>query len=184
MEPNQLSGGRSGKNRRSSDRKLNDRKLNDREFNHPDSANLSPDKLDPGNLDPDELEVAEWLQGAQSEAANSAPATDLKRVQLFVYLIPVLGCFPALWTLYRGQGDREQQNASRLAITLAMGWMLGYLLLGAGAQGEIHTALPLLILSSLLTSGYFLANIWLMVRLWRSQSLRLPGISRLSDRLP
>jgi uncharacterized membrane protein YhdT len=109
---------------------------------------------------------------------------DLKRLQIFIYLIPVLGFFPALWVLYRQQGSREQRNASRLAITLALGWILGYALLGAGAQAAEGLTLPLLIMSSLLTSGYFLANIWLMVRLWQRKSLRLPGISRLSDRLP
>ncbi len=124
---------------------------------------------------------------------------DLDRLQIFIYLIPVLGFFPALWTLYRqaggrsqtdssgrslaGTSERSRQNASRLAVTLAMGWIVGYALLGAGAHADSLT-LPLLITSSLLTSGYFLVNIWLMVRLWQGQSIRLPGISRLGDRIP
>uniref|UniRef100_A0ACD5GVH4 Uncharacterized protein n=1 Tax=Desertifilum tharense IPPAS B-1220 TaxID=1781255 RepID=A0ACD5GVH4_9CYAN len=37
--------------------------------------------------------------------------------------------------------------------------------------------------SSLLTSGYFLINFWLMVRLWQRKSTRLPGVSHLSDRV-
>jgi hypothetical protein len=111
-------------------------------------------------------------------------AQDLKRLQIFLYLIPVVGFFPALWTLYSGKGSREQRNASRLAITLSLGWVLGYILLGAGAQISDSLTLPLLIMTSLLTSGYFLANVWLMVRLWQRRPLRLPGISRLSDRLP
>jgi hypothetical protein len=117
---------------------------------------------------------------------------DLDRLQIFMYLIPVLGFFPALWTLYRqaegqspaGISGRSRRNASRLAVTLAMGWIVGYALLGAGAQATDSLTLPLLIASSLLTSGYFLVNIWLMVRLWQGQSIRLPGISRLSDRIP
>ncbi|NJO39992.1 MAG: hypothetical protein HC769_25375 [Cyanobacteria bacterium CRU_2_1] len=109
---------------------------------------------------------------------------DLRRLQMFIYLVPVVGFFPALWTLYRGQGDREQRNVSRLAITLSFAWVLGYLLLNAGSQASSSLTLPLLIMSSLLTSGYFLVNIWLMVRLWQRKSLRLPGISRLGDRLP
>jgi hypothetical protein len=107
---------------------------------------------------------------------------DLDRIQILIYLIPVLGFFPALWTLYRRQENRSRQNASRLAVTLAMGWLVGYGLLGAGAGAT--DSLPLLITSSLLTSGYFLTNIWLMVRLWQGQAVRLPGISRLSDRIP
>lgn len=113
---------------------------------------------------------------------------NLERLQIFVYLIPVIGFLPALWTLYHQQGSAEQRNVSRLVVTLTTGWVLGYLLLGAGSQftsgASLTSTLSLLILSSLLTSGYFLANLWLMVRLWQHKSLRLPGISRLSDRLP
>lgn len=111
---------------------------------------------------------------------------DLNRLQMFIALVPVLGFLPALWTLYRQQGSPELRNASRLAVTLTALWLLGYLLLGAGAQfsaGSPVSTLSTLILASLLTSGYFLTNLWLMLRLWRHQSLRLPGISRLSDRL-
>jgi hypothetical protein len=114
--------------------------------------------------------------------------SDLERLQIFIYLIPVIGFLPALWTLYRQQGSPERRNASRLAVTLTLGWVLGYGLLSAGSHllGEASTTstLSLLILSSLLTSGYFLANLWLMVRLWQHKSLRLPGISQLGDRIP
>lgn len=109
---------------------------------------------------------------------------DLQRLLIFIYLIPVVGFFPAFWTLYRRRGSREQRDASRLVVTLSMIWVLGYLLLGAGSALSDTSTLPLLIMSSLLTSGYFLANIWLMVCLWQRKPLRLPGISRLSDRLP
>jgi hypothetical protein len=110
---------------------------------------------------------------------------DIRRLQTFVYLIPVVGFFPALWALYRRQGNQEQRTVSRLAVLLATGWLFGYMLLGTGTQAAAGSmVLPLLVMSSLLTSGYFLINIWLMVRLWQRKSLRLPGISRLGDRLP
>jgi len=109
---------------------------------------------------------------------------EMKRLQMFVCLIPVAGFFPSLWILYRGQGNRRQQAVSRLAITLALGWLIGSILLNTGVQAADNLSLPLLIMSSLLTSGYFLTNIWLMVRLWRRKSIELPGISRLGDRLP
>lgn len=109
-------------------------------------------------------------------------SADLKRLRLFVYLIPVVGFFPALWALYRRQGDRAEQTVSRLAVTLALGWVLGSTVLSTGA--EVTHALPLLVMSSLLTSGYFLSNLWLMLRLWRRKSLWLPGVSDLGDRLP
>jgi len=109
---------------------------------------------------------------------------DFKRLQLFLYLVPVVGFFPALWTLYRGKGTRQQKNISRLVVTLALGWLLGYILLGAGANASESLSLPLLITSSLFTSGYFLVNLWLMVQLWRRKALRLPIVSKLGDRLP
>lgn len=105
---------------------------------------------------------------------------DLKRLQLFIYLVPILGFFPALWTLYRRQGTREQQAVSRLSVTLAFSWLLGYFLLSAGVQSEFWT-LRLLIMNSLLTSGYFLVSLGLMVRLWQRKSPRLPGVSRVAE---
>ena len=105
---------------------------------------------------------------------------DLQRLQLFVYLVPIIGFFPALWTLYRRQGTREQQAVSRLSVTLAFSWLLGYFLLSAGVQSEFWT-LRLLIMNSLLTSGYFLVSLGLMVRLWQHKSPRLPGISRVAE---
>jgi hypothetical protein len=106
---------------------------------------------------------------------------DLKRLQLYVYLIPVLGFFPALWMLYRRQGTREQQAVSRLSVTLAFGWLLGYILLSTGVQFSEFWTLRLLFMNSLLTSGYFLVSIGLMVRLWQRKSPRLPWISRIAE---
>ena len=107
--------------------------------------------------------------------------SDLNRLQLFIYLVPVLGFFPALWTLYRRQGSREQQAVSRLSVTLAFGWLLGYILLSAGGQTFEFWTLRLLFMNTLLTSGYFLVSVGLMVRLWQRKSPRLPGISRIAE---
>jgi hypothetical protein len=115
---------------------------------------------------------------------NSFENQDIKHLQLFLYLIPVVGFFPALWTLYHRRGTRQERNLSRMVITLALGWLLGYLLLGIGAEASDSLSLPLLITSSLLTSGYFLVNLFLMVRLWQRKSLKLPIVSNLSSRLP
>lgn len=108
---------------------------------------------------------------------------DIIHLKLYLYLIPVIGFFPALWTLYRRRGTKRERNLSRLTITMALGWLASYLLLGAGAEASPSLALPLLITSSVLTSGYFGANIWLMVRLWQRKSLKLPVISKVSDKI-
>ncbi len=107
--------------------------------------------------------------------------SELQRLQLFVYLVPVLGFFPAIWTLYRRQGTREQQAVSRLSVTLAFGWLLGYILLSTGAQSSELLTIRLLFLNTLLTSGYFLVSLGLMVRVWQRKSVRLPGISRVAE---
>lgn len=108
--------------------------------------------------------------------------SDLQRLQLFIYLIPVIGFFPALWTLYRRQGTREQLLVSRLSVTLAFAWLLGYILLASGAELSEFWTLRLLFMNSLLTSGYFLVSLGLMVRLWQRKLPRLPGISRVAER--
>jgi len=118
-----------------------------------------------------------------SRKLQSFENPDIKHLQLFLYLIPIFGFFPALWTLYRRQGSREQQTLSRLAVTLALCWLLSYILLGTGAQLSEGLALPLLLTNSILTSSYFIINIWLMVRLWQRRPPQLPLISRVSKRL-
>ncbi|MFM2061486.1 MAG: hypothetical protein RLZZ507_1156 [Cyanobacteriota bacterium] len=102
---------------------------------------------------------------------------------LLLYLIPVIGFFPSLWTLYRRQGSREQLAASRLSITLGFTWMLGYLLLATGAATSDFFTLRLLILNSFLTSGYFLVSVWLIFRVIQGRSYRLPGFSSFAERI-
>src|SRR4028118_2061697 len=105
----------------------------------------------------------------------------LQHLQLYIYLVPVLGFFPSLWTLYCRQGTREQQAVSRLSVTLAFSWLLGYILLSAGGQASEFWTLRLLFMNTLLTSGYFLVSVGLMVRLWQRKSPRLPGISQIAE---
>lgn len=115
---------------------------------------------------------------------DSFDPQELKRIRMFVYLIPVIGVFPALWSLYRRQGDRREQIVSRTAIILGFVWIVGYVTLGSGAESASSLALSFWIANSVLTSGYFMTNLWLMLRLWQRKSTWLPGASDLGDRLP
>ncbi|WP_372726703.1 hypothetical protein [Nostoc sp. TCL26-01] len=124
-----------------------------------------------GELGTGELGTVDW------EGNSSIPKT-----QLILYLMPIVGFFPSLWTLYRRQGSREQLAVSRLSITLAFIWLLGYILLATGAATSEFFTLRLLILNGFFTSGYFLVNIWLVWRLMQGKSVRLPGFSRLAER--
>lgn len=108
---------------------------------------------------------------------------DIKRLELFVLVTPVIGCFPALWTLYRSQSSPENKAASRLAITLALTWVLGSILLQAGSNAGEFSRLPLLLTHSLLTTSYFIVGFGLMVRIWKRQPLWLPGISSIAEKM-
>ncbi|MBW4663346.1 MAG: hypothetical protein KME01_03960 [Chroococcus sp. CMT-3BRIN-NPC107] len=109
---------------------------------------------------------------------------DLKHLQLFLYLIPIFGFFPSLWTLYQGDAaNKEQLKVSRLSVTLAGSWMAGYLLLGMGAENLEFLSLRLLILNTFLTSSYFLVSMMLMIRLYQHKPVRLPGFSKLANQI-
>jgi hypothetical protein len=158
----------------------------------------------------------------QPDSSDSDPNID--RVMLFLYLVPVFGCVPALWTLYRqpsrpgvgpgigreaweNLGDRAQsgnslrqeirpelrpepkrqasdRQISRLAVTLGGTWLLASVLLAAGAQTSEVPAVSTLVASTIVTSSYFLINLWLMVQLLRRRRVWLPGVSDWGDRLP
>jgi NO-binding membrane sensor protein with MHYT domain len=118
----------------------------------------------------------------RSSSADSE--TKLETLKLMLYLVPIFGFFPALWSLYFQQGSVREKSVSKTAVTLALLWVLLYGLTAVGAQGTDLMSTRLLVGSLLATTGYFMTNLWLMVRLMRGGSTRLPGISRLSDRLP
>lgn len=108
---------------------------------------------------------------------------ELDRASLFVLMIPVIGFFPALWNLYRRQGSPERKAVSRLAIALAFSWLLGHILLESAAISAESPTLTMLLMSSLLTTSYFIVSLGLMVRLWKRQPLWLPGISRVAEQV-
>jgi hypothetical protein len=105
-----------------------------------------------------------------------------EQLQLWIYYLPVVGLLPSIWTLKTHQGSPQQQAASRLAISLALIWLLTYILLFVGAsQASELTALRLLYTNALLTTSYFLVCLGLMFRLKQAKSTRLPLISKMAD---
>lgn len=127
------------------------------------------------------LSVSTFPEPSGSQA-ESLPSRDPSTL-LVLYLIPVIGFFPSLWTLYRRQASREQLTLSRLSITLSVTWLLGYIFLATGAATSSSFPLRLLILNSFLTSSYFLVSIWLIVSTARGKTRRLPGLSRFAERV-
>ncbi|NJM96286.1 MAG: hypothetical protein HC800_02920 [Phormidesmis sp. RL_2_1] len=78
------------------------------------------------------------------------------------------------------------QAASRLSVLIGLSCLSAIALLEAGASTQASPAgsLRFLLTSSFVGSGYFLLNLILMFRVAKGQSIRLPGVSSLSRRLP
>ena len=126
----------------------------------------------------------------------------LKRLRIYLHLVPVFGIVPSLWTLYRGNyagencgeahrtaediEEMQVKAASRLSVLIGLSCISAIALLGAGAttQASQMASLRFLIASSFVGSGYFLLSVSLMFRVAKGQSVRLPGVSQLSRRLP
>lgn len=111
----------------------------------------------------------------------------LDRLYLFLYTVPIFGLVPACLTLANRKSSRQHRSASRLCITLTLSWAMVYALLNVGVSVVSETSgtgLSLLILNSLLTSGYFLTSYLLMMKLWQNQPFKLPGFSRIAKHLP
>ncbi|BAY76898.1 hypothetical protein NIES25_33560 [Nostoc linckia NIES-25] len=123
------------------------------------------------------------LPPTSSQCPMPNPQSPIPKTQLLLYLIPIIGFFPSLWTLYRRQGSREQLAISRLSITLALTWLLGYSLLATGAATSDFFTIRLFILNSFLTSGYFLVSVWLILRVIQGKYGRLPGFTTLAERV-
>lgn len=102
-----------------------------------------------------------------------SPHTE-RHLKLWLYLLPVIGIIPALWTLYRPRKDscvresehREQEKVSRLSVTLVLIWFTSYALLSLGAThaSEIFS-FRLLYANTILTTAYFVTCTYLMSRL-------------------
>jgi len=108
-----------------------------------------------------------------------------KFAQLAFYLLPIVGTIPAIWTLYRGQGTAEQRSLSRLSILLALSWLIAYSLLGIGGNMTASTvwSVRLLYLDGLITSGYFVSCLVLLIRLGGGNSPKLLGLRALANQL-
>jgi len=105
--------------------------------------------------------------------------------RLSLYLLPIAGIIPALWTLSRQKENHRERRVSRLSVILALSWLIAYSLLGVGSQIMPSTvwSVRLLYLDGLITSGYFVTCLVLLIRLWRGKTPKLPGMSPLADQL-
>ncbi|EDX87737.1 hypothetical protein S7335_5447 [Synechococcus sp. PCC 7335] len=131
--------------------------------------------------------------------------SQLQKLRLYLHLIPIFGVVLSLWSLYgkstlaveelEGATEKATEKAfaaasvksvSRLSVILGLGCVGAIACLGIGAHSQTSQTnhLRLLLMSSFVGSSYFLLSLALMIRVAKDQSLRLPGISQLSRRLP
>ena len=97
-----------------------------------------------------------------------------RHLKLWIYLLPVVGIIPAVWTLYQlkknNQTDldeyREQKKASQLSIRLSLIWLISYSSLSLGAAGTADiTSFRLLYANAIFTTIYFVTCTAMMIRL-------------------
>ena len=94
-----------------------------------------------------------------------------RHLKLWIYLLPIVGVIPAVWTLYRQpkkpiDSDREQKKASLLSIKLVLVWLISYAScsFGAASASEIMS-FRLLYANAIITTAYFVTCTILMARL-------------------
>lgn len=126
--------------------------------------------------------------------ASPHPQKNLQKMRTYLHLVPVFGTVLSLWTLYgepapnaEETGDEAQRlAASRLSVVLGVSSVcaIALLCLGASSSASQSASLRFLLTSSFIGSGYFLLSIGLMFRVATNRSIRLPGVSQLSRRLP
>ncbi|MEL7067422.1 MAG: hypothetical protein AAGN15_02070 [Cyanobacteria bacterium J06581_3] len=130
---------------------------------------------------------------AHSKTSKTLPS--LQRLRTYLHLVPVFGTVLSLWTLYGEEAPvvedtstdaYQRRAASRLSVVLGLGVISAIALLGIGAssQASQSASLRFLISSSFVGSGYFLLSLGLMYRVATNRSIRIPGLSNLSRRLP
>ncbi len=113
---------------------------------------------------------------------SSVPEKKAQQLQLLIYLLPVVGIIPSIWTLYRGRGSEQEQKTSRLSLILVLSWLIAYILLSFSAnQTSDILAFRLLYTNALITTGYFLVCLSLMFRLLKGKSPHLLLVSRLAS---
>lgn len=97
-----------------------------------------------------------------------------RHLKLWIYLLPIVGIVPAVWTLYQlaknNQADleeyREQKKASQLSIKLALIWLVSYSSLSLGATNTADIiSFRLLYANAIFTTLYFVTCTFMMIRL-------------------
>jgi hypothetical protein len=106
----------------------------------------------------------------------------LKRINLILYLIPLVGWILSALTLSQKQSEPQKKKVSRISLNLTLGWFLFYILLWTGStfSGDSYS-LRLLYMNGLLTTGYIVISLTLMWRIWQGKSINLLALKAKQD---
>jgi small neutral amino acid transporter SnatA (MarC family) len=95
---------------------------------------------------------------------------------IYACLLPAFGVVPSLIVLSRDRSSQEARNVSKVSILLALIWLSIYAMLGSQSSESIQVSTELI--KGTFTSGYFIACIWLMFKLYKGQNINLPWSER------
>jgi hypothetical protein len=103
---------------------------------------------------------------------------NLDKFQLSLYMLPIVGIVPSLWSLFSGQSNLQQKKVSRTSINLMLIWLFLYISLWLGSNITTELlSLRLLYLNGLLTTGYFLSCLSLAIAIWQGKTPNLPWLN-------
>lgn len=90
---------------------------------------------------------------------------NLDKFRLSLYLMPVFGPIYVLMSF--GNIDGSHVKTAMLSLRLGIGWIIAYstLSLGSNLSPDVFS-IRLLYLNGLLTTGYFLACLFFIIRVW------------------
>lgn len=96
---------------------------------------------------------------------------NLDKFQLSLFMLPIAGIIPSLWSLYSQESTLQQKKVSRVSINLFVVWIFLYsiLSLGSNLTQEI-SSLRLLYLNGLFTTAYFLSCLVFTILIWQGKT--------------
>ncbi len=114
-------------------------------------------------------------RGHQIETPDQISRDSTKdRITMFFCLMPVFGMIPSAITLVRQRSSRKLRNVSQVAIALMVTWAIAYGAMGSIPKDGQSIQVTTELIKATLSSGYFVACMYLMYRLYRHQVIALP----------
>ncbi|CAN1210976.1 hypothetical protein TUMEXPCC7403_12310 [Tumidithrix helvetica PCC 7403] len=99
------------------------------------------------------------------------------KINQYLCLVPVFGVIPSVLALISDRSDRKLKDVSKVAIVMALAWLISSGASGSGDSATTQASLE--ILKGTISSTYFAASIWLMFRLYKDKAIALPGLKYL-----